>query len=506
MIGYEKISKRLGAAKNNKKNWESHLDECYDYALPERSVVTKKARGSKVRTKIFDDTAVEALEDYANRMSSQLVPAGSNWMKLASGSDIPKEQKDEVNIFLEESTETTFSHIHSSNFQSQVSEAFLDLGVSTGCLLVEPGDGIQSSLNFRSIPLPELICEKSSRGIIETVWREFKVPVKDIKENWPAAKLTATLEQTLQDKPETEIDLVEGIVKVKDGEYQSVLMYPKEKDFLYNFLMDYNPYVVFRESTMPGETYGRGRVMKQLNNIKTLNAMMEDYLKGLSVQANPMFTATDDGIINPSTIRIKPGAIIPVGSNDNANPTLRSLQVSSNPQLLEFAVRGLQDTIRKSFLSKPFGNIEDTPVRSATEMSMRNAELASASLASSSRIQSELLERIVSNCVNILKKAGKLPDFRVNGREVKIKFVNPATRQQDESTLAAYSRFIEIAQAFPPEMIMQNIKVDMIPEEIAQALGLPNKVVRTASEKMQIQQQQQMAAQQQMAMEQGGQQ
>jgi len=188
------------------------------------------------------------------------------------------------------------------------------MGISTGCIMVEPGDGIQSSLNFRAISLSELICERSSRGIVDTVWREFRIPVKDIKEYWGRATLTESLLQIYQDKPESDVSLVEGVVRVADGQYQSVLMYSKEKTFLYNFQMEYNPYIIFRESTIAGEVYGRGRVMKQLNNIKSLNAMMEDYLKGLALQANPIITASDDGVINPYTTVIKPGIVIPVGT------------------------------------------------------------------------------------------------------------------------------------------------------------------------------------------------
>ena len=139
MLNYEQISNRLAASKSNKRLWESHLRECYDYALPERNTIDKLSPGQKKRRKIYDDTAVEALEDFANRMNAMLVPAGTQWMKLEAGSDIPVEQKDEADVYLEGSTDTLFTHIDSSNFQSQINEAFLDMGISTGCIMVEPG-------------------------------------------------------------------------------------------------------------------------------------------------------------------------------------------------------------------------------------------------------------------------------------------------------------------------------------------------------------------------------
>lgn len=501
---FDEVKDRFKAAKGNKQLWEQHLRECYEYALPARNTLDKYGKGAKKRNRVYDSTAETSLEDFANRMTALLVPSTAQWMKLEAGSDIPEEEQDQVNQYLEETTETVFKHINSSNFTSQINESFLDLGISTGALIVEEGDGIQSSLNFRSVSLSELVLERSSKGIIETVFREFKIPVKDIASTWSRVKLTENLNQMMEKSPTVEVSLIEGVIQVED-KWQMVVMDLKNKEFILNEDLDYNPYVVFRESSIPGEVYGRGRVMRCLNDIKTLNRMVEDYLKGLSFQANPIFTATDDGIINPHTINLTPGTIAPVGSNDNANPTLRALQLSGSPQLMDFAITKYQDNIKQVMLSKPFGNIQDTPVRTATEMSIRNADMAQTSLSTSTRIQTELLERVIANCVNILKRLGKIADFKVNGREVGLKFVNPASRQQNESELAAYGRFMEISAALPPEMVMGSIKVEDIPANIVDALGLPESIKRNEQEKADLAKQQQMQQQQMMAAQAGGQ-
>jgi len=496
---YEKLQKRLKAAKANKLLWESLIRDCYDFAMPQRNTIDKWSPGADKRNRVFDSTAEQALEDYANRMVAQLVPSSTNWMELEAGSQIPKEEIEQVNKQLEEMNEIVFAHLHSSNFASQINESFLDLGISTGAIIVEEGDGIQSGLNFRSISLSELILERSSLGIVETVFREFKIPAKDIKYTYPKAKLTEDLEEIIQRDPTKDISLVEGVVKEDNGKFIMVVMYTKGKSILYEEKLDYNPYVVFRESSIPGEVYGRGRVMRCLNDIKTLNRMVEDYLKGLNWSANPVILAQDDGIINPATTRVGPGDIVTVGSNDNANPTMKGLQLYGQPQLLDFAITKYQDNIKQTMMSKPFGNIEDTPVRTATEMSIRNADLAQTTLAASSRIQTELLERLIASCVNILKKQGKLPDIKVNGKEVALKFVNPASRAQNESELAAYGRFAEMMATMDPSIVAQTIKLETIPANIVDALGLPESIKRDEAETKQMQeaQAQQMAAMQQ---------
>ncbi len=485
---YEQIDKRVAAARADKALWDDHLRECYRFIMPERNTIDKWSRGDKKDEWVFDSTAIEAAEDYASRMASEVVPNNTQWMKLESGSDVPEEGADDINGYLEKSTDILFNHINSSNFAGQIHEAFLDSCISTGAIICEEGDGIQSSLNFRCVSLSELLIERSYRGIIETVFRDITVPASDIPEIWPQADVPENIASLIQNSPQTEVALVEGVMKLKEGGYESVLLYPEKKEILHQDLLESSPWVVFRESTIPGESYGRGRGMRALRDIKTLNLMVEDHLKAASFAANPMWTAADDGVINPYTQVIAPGAIIPVGSNDNANPTLRPLVSGGDYNVLQYDIRALQGNIRNIMLSQPFGNIEETPVRTATEMSIRNADLAKSSIGASGRIQSELLERIVSRCVYILKQAGKIADFRVDGKEVKIKFTSPAARTQDEHQLAAYGRFLEfmpLLEQLQPGVTADQMKLEEFPGDIAEILGIPQSAQRTDLEKQQ---------------------
>lgn len=499
MTDYQATLRRIEAARGNKQIWEDHLRQCYRYAMPERNTIDDYSPGQEKTEYVFDSTAIDALEDYANKMESQLVPPTVNWMVLESGTDIPEDQVEAVEEYLEETTDIVFDHIRSSNFSSQIHESFLDLGISTGAIIIEPGDGIQSSLNFRSVSLSELILERSSKGIADTVWRDITVQAGDVKNIWPTAKIPESLAKIIKDKPETDVSFIEGVMLVDNGMYESILMYPEEGEYLIQTEMESSPWVVFRESTIPGEVYGRGRVMRVLPDIKSVNVMMEDYLKGLNFQANPIFMATDDGVINPFTTTLEPGSITPVGSNNNQNPSITQLPIAGNLQLLEFAIRGLQDVIRRALMSKPFGNIEETPVRTATEMSIRNADMAQTQVGASGRIQSELLERLVARCVFVLKQAGKIADIKVDGKEVNIKFTSPIARQQDEGKLAVIGRFMEFMGMFPPEIVNMAVKVEDVPKEVADIMGVPASLLR--SELEQQQQQQNMQAQQ-MAVEQ----
>lgn len=496
LFSYDGMIKRIDKARQRKKaQWEHHLREAYRYALPESQTFDHFSPGQKKREFVFDSTAEYALEDYASRMESQLVPAWRKWFMLEVGSDIPDAEKVKAEDYLEEATDTIFNHINHSNFNGQVKETFLDLGISTGCLIIEEGDGIQSALNFRSVSLSEVLLEKSALGIVETVWRDIKVNVKDIKSIWPRAELNDNLTQKLEENPE--VELTEGVVKDKDN-YIMMVIDEKNKDVLLEEQVDSSPWVVFRESTIPGEVYGRGRVMRALPDIKTLNKMVEDHLRAASFSANPIFTATDDGIINPYTVQLHPGTIMPVGSNTNDNPTLRPLVAGGDYNVLNYDIARLQESIREVMISKPFGSINETPVRTATEMSIRDADQQASTGSAVGRLQTELLERVLNASVKILTRQGKLTPFKIDGKEVTIKFTSPMARQQDADEVMQVMKTMEIMASLPPELVQQEVKVEALPHYLIDKMGAPKSFKRSESEKNEIkeQQQQQLAAMQ----------
>jgi hypothetical protein len=478
-INYDRMMRRVSAAKANKENWRSQLDECYKYFMPDKNLYDDIAPGQEPVHQNFDSTAQDALSDYASRMESQLVPPGREWMKLEAGSEIPADQRDEIDKQLEATTEVVFQNINSSNFSSQINECFLDLGISTGALIVEEGDGIQSSLRFRAVPLAELFIERSVKGIIESVWREFKIPAGDIPEIFPLIKRTDDMKKAIKEKPETLFTLIEGTaLNPNNKTYTTMVLYPADNGVLYESTEESSPWVIFRESTRAGESYGRGRAMRCLDDARTLNKAMQYYIETCELLGSPIYLAVDDGVINPHQIKIRPKTIIPVGDPDTIHP----LPVAGSPELNIDLINRLQDSIRRTMLSKPFGQIDETPVRTATEMSIRNADLAETSMSASGRIQTELLERLIARCVWILKKLGKVADIVVDGKEVAVKYTSPSARLQDEDDLAVMMRFMEIMAALPPELVNMTVKVEDFPANVADKLGMDKSLIRSQSE------------------------
>ena len=126
--------------------------------------------GQRRDDKIFDETAVVGVQEFASRLQHGIVPNFARWADLISGSEVPPEERDAVDNDLDEVTEYVFDVIQNSNFGQEVHESFMDLAVGTGVLAVEEGDALNPII-FSAIPLPHVVLETGPDDRIDHVYR-----------------------------------------------------------------------------------------------------------------------------------------------------------------------------------------------------------------------------------------------------------------------------------------------------------------------------------------------
>jgi len=489
----EDLIKRFDTARKARQTWLTHLRECYQYALPQRDTLTTYSAGQKKNTDIYDATAVIGVQKFASRLQAALVPPWRHWSILVPGSEVPEAEHGDIQPILDDVTKIIFDHINHSNFSTQAHESFLDLSVSTGVLSCEISDNDSSLLEFHAAPLAEIFPEAGPWGTIETVWREHKVPARHVDRLWSGADLSEKLKKRANDKPEDKVSLIEGTVyNPKTLTWYQCVLERNEKHIIFTQEYDVSPWIVFREYVVPGEVLGRGRVMQVLPDVKTANKVVEYTLKNAALAIAGVYTAADDGVINPYSIRLTPGAIIPVGSNDARNPTLRPLDRSGDIQFSALLLDDLRKRINKALYAEPFGEL-DQPVKSATEMALRNQELVQDSGSSFGRLQSEFVEKVIRRAVSVLKRAGKIPDIRVDGREVTIKHTSPLARAQDQDELVAMNQYLATVSQLGPEIMGLGTKLEDLPQWLGKKLGIESDLLRTKVEREELAEQAAMA-------------
>jgi len=482
------LNKRFGKSKEEYDTWQAMHREAMDYVTPERNTFYVRTPGKKENRMIYDSTAVEGLDIFVNKVQSGFFPDWLNWVEFRAGEEIPEEAKEEMNEELERITNAFFGHFHQSNFSTEITPTLKDWAIGTGCIEVSAGVfGSDDSLfKFANVPLSELYVEHTCSGPIRSSWRCFELEIEQIKMNWPKVDLGDKLLEKEKKNPLEKITLVDG--HLYNPETKSYFQYLMEKDgkhILYSQEFKTKRRIVFRATKSPGESYGRGPVIRLLPDIQTANKIVEFYLKNAALHVAGMYTGVDDGVFNPYNFKVEPAVVIPVTSNNSQNPTLTRMNLSGDIGLSQLVLEDYHNRINKTFMAMPMGDIQD-PVKSATEQMLRHQDDVRRSSTSNGRLYQELITPLLKACMDIGSKAGKLPDIALNGRNVKIKMVSPLAKQKEMEDFTNSQIWFQMLMQLPEAIAMGTAKMETFGMYWAEKLGVPLKLVRSLAEQQMI--------------------
>ena len=499
----KKYLEQYERAKVKRENFVPLFEECYEYALPQRESFYNETIGQRRDDKIFDETAVVGVQEFASRLQSGLVPNFARWADLTSGSEVPKAERDFVNNELDEVTEYVFEVLQNSNFSQEVHESFMDLVVGTGVLVAEEGDAL-NPIRFSAIPLPHVILDTGPDDRIDHVFRERKnIRFDQIKILYPDATLNEKIQNMMSSNTDSTTTVLELICrdysKLNEEAYLSYAFCMTTKSIIYFKQMSgvgSNPFICFRWGKCAGEVYGRGPLMNALSAIKTTNLTIELILQNAQMAISGIYQMDDDGIVNVDTIQLVPGSIIPkaIGSAG-----LQPIQAAGRLDFAQFNLSEMRNNIKKALYNDMLGNPDKTPA-SATEVAERMADLSRRIGSAFGRLQAELVQPVLQRVIYILKKQGRIDLPTVNGREVKIKSVSPLAQAQANQDITSVARFLELIQGrFGPEMMQLLVNSEETAAFLAKKFGVPDTLIRDEEERKQlVAMAQQMAQQQQM--------
>ena len=487
------VLNRSNKAFTRKELWRTIYEDCYRYALPQRNLYEGyyegNVPGQNKMNMIFDSTAIHSVQRFANRIQSGLFPPYKKWCRLEPGNEIPADRRAEVQSALDIYMEKMFSVLRQSNFDLAIGEFLLDLSVGTAAMLIQPGDDI-NPVQFTPVPQYLIALEEGPSGSVDNVYRKYKIRAEAITREFPDAEISETFQQMIDDKPQEMIELIEAvIVDTERQDYSYHIIHEKTKEEIVYRKMDQSPWVVARYMKVPGEVFGRGPLVTALPDIKTLNKTLELLLKNASIACAGVYTAADDGVINPSNIRITPGSIIPVARNGGPQgASLAPLPRSGDFNVSQIVINDLRMNIKKTLLddSLPPDNMS---ARSATEIVERMKELAQNMGAAFGRLITETMVPIIRRVLYIMDQKGliQLP-LKVNGLEIKVTPVSPLAKAQNLDEVNEVMQFYQIANALGPGGVAE-IKPDAIATYVGDKLGIPSELRTSPEEKQKIQQQ-----------------
>jgi len=470
-------------------HWKDKYEEAYEYTMPSRESFYEETVGQRRTDKIFDETAVVGIQEFASRLQAGIVPTYGRWASFEAGSEVPDELKPEVNEQLDTITQYVFEVLGGSNFNQEVHEVFMDCAIGTGVLLVEEGDSL-NPIKFTAIPLPRVLLNNGPDNKVDTIFRKRQIAYNQIMVAYPKAEMSDKMLKIIEEKQSKKANMVEGVYKLYDEsnveKYKYCVACMDTKELIFEKELKgigSNPYIVFRWNKGSGEVYGRGPIFNAMAAIKTTNLTVELILQNAQMNISGIYTYEDDGVINPDTISLVPGSLIPVAPNSRGIVPLNGAGKFDVAQLI---LSDMRANIKKALYMESLGKPEGTPM-SATEVAERMADLSRQIGSSFGRLQAEFVTPLLRRVIRILSKQGRIKIPQIDNREVKVISTSPLSQAQHQQDVATVNNFNQIlAQTFGPEILNMVVKQDEVARYIAEKLGLPDKLIRSTEEQQEV--------------------
>jgi len=488
MMDMYELNDRFWATRQYKDRWLALYKDLYYYVIPDRDAFNVKwnynDQGKPVTQMVWDNTAVLAAYQRSNDLHGLLLPKDRIWGKLVMDPHINSPQDIQASAqLLEEMNERIFFYLNESNLPRVVSSSNLDLVGGTGAIWVESISD-DEPLYFRSIPAVALYIEYSTDDVVNTCWYQCKMMGRMILKTFP--DYNGNRKSALQELPDEMYIVVYGQIKISEHEFY---MYAVMEDDPFTPLWEaqraYNQIIIYRDRVRPGEADGRGVGIDLLPTIRDLNRIVAYDRQNLAFKANPPMFYDADSYFNPYSVRQWAGAMI--ARNSQGRNPLEALQMPIYPEVLP-KVQHLQETIQRAFQVDPLGELQ-TPVRSATEISVREARAQRTSATDISRLINELPKQVYEVAAKILSERRLLTKNRgafinaAKSKKLRFDYKSPLYDLQKQEDLNHFITNMQIkAQFYGPGAAVATTKLGIVNEFLTEKLNLPHNMFANEQE------------------------
>ena len=485
------------------------------------SSVTSSAPGSKKTNRIYDSTALQAVQDLASSFQGTLTNPATTWSKLRYQTEVLNNNEEAV-IWLEEVNKIIHNEFNESNFDTEIAKGYQSLVALANMALFheqrENEDGTFDGFRFTSLHLGQIAWAEDKEGIVDTVYRKFSLTAKQAFQRWGTA-IPDSISRVLEKTPDQEFDFLHCVFPrdAKDIKLNDVGLAQGDKRPIASIYMTVQntkiveeggyyemPIYVPRWSLMSGEKYGRGPSHLALPDVRTLNQLKMRGLEAIDLQVRPPILANQRDVFGQLDMR--PGGLSIVRDVNG----VREFVSQARTDVLRFSVEELRNSIRGIFFLDKLllPPRTETGEMTAFEVSQRVEQMQRVLGPTLSRLNSELLQPLVIRAFKILLRSGELPEapqiLEQEGIDVEIVFVNQLARAQQQQDVSSIQQWVQdiglLAQLNPS--VIDNIDFDGIARHTAKIRGVPEVAITNDGEVEAVREQRAQQAQQQQQIEQ----
>lgn len=488
---FDMLVKRDEQLRSQRAPWESHWQELRDLVNPSAQDFTRTTSQGQRRTdKILDGTAPWALEQLSGGLHSFLTSPSDRWFSLCV-KDYDYMKDYQALSWLERVSDLIFEYYADprSNSNSSLHEIYQDLGSFGTAVEYQEWDRKQRCIVFRAYPLASCRILESSKGMVDTLYRDTEMSTRQIEQEFPNHTIKKIKEEKNQDKmwvvvhavfPRTDRDAQK--LNSTNKKFASFYFCKEGGGILSEGGYDEFPYHVARWSKRAGETYGRSPGMTCLPDIKMVNAMEKVQIRAVQKIVDPPLLTPSDGFMLP--IDTRPGSLIFFDSTSIQDAQMmRPLETKGRVEIGEDKLEQKRNHIMRCFYADWITRMKKKERQTATEVMDERDEMLQMMAPIMGRLQAELLGPRIRRTFNLLLDADLIPPAptSMNYKTLHLEYISPAAKAQMASKGMNIRRFTEelvpLVQLAPE--IMDILDTDALAEEMALIQDVSRKVLRS---------------------------
>ena len=399
--------------KNNRMNWNSLWQDLSDYLCPGRiTAIRQEEEGARKTQKIYDNTGADAAQKLAAGLYSRTVNPASKWFYITLETpDEELEQDPEVASWFDLARDRTQSIINKRG-TGALYQSYCDLTTLCNAVLFIEEDPI-TGVSFKTFPIDTVDIAEDYRGVVDTVYRKFKMSLRQIEQEFPG-KLPSDKKDLMERDPDAKAEVlhVVGPRKKYDPDkidnlnmpIESVYILCEDKLVLQESGYPEMPYAVARLEVLAGELYGRGPATIALPEIKALNEMAKLQLDSSNMRLRPPLDVPVNAYINP--IELIPG--YKNLNQDEAGRRVTPLNVAGELSYTAKDIELMQNKVKEIFYNDQL-YLRTNAEMTATEVQKRSEIQMQLMGPWQGRLEIELFEPLINRVLGILVRIGEVP-------------------------------------------------------------------------------------------------
>lgn len=472
---------RLDSAKSTLK---THLQEIADYMVPTgQNINYQLTQGGKRMSKIYDGTAIRAHRTFANGLYGNLTPLSTPWFSLTTKNKAVAENSN-VKYWLADTTERMRNAINASNAPLALHEIYFDEGwAGTGVMYISTGK--RYTLNCQTFSIGNCCISEDADRMVDGVYRLEKFTARQCVQAWGEQCSEVIKKAYIGAKSDETFDIIHGVFPRNEYDWNKMdnLNMPFASMYIEkatgNLLSEGGflefPYAVPRWEKTDGEVYGRSPGMDALPDVKMLNQMCYDNMRGIQKQIDPPIFAPKESAMSSTNTRA--GGVIYYKSGEL--PT--ALQTGGRFDIALEVEEQRRRAIQEAFYNDLFLLLsqQNDPRMTAYEVRQRVEEKLSILGPALGRQQTELFDPFLSRVFWILYRAGHLQPVpeELAGQGLSVDYIGRlalAMKSQETQATGQTLAFVsQLAQVRPD--VMDNFDVDEIAQGTGMRSGMPVK-------------------------------